>query len=97
MPARKTKKKKEEEKLEEIYFNVGHPAGYGSVNSLVQASGLPRSRVEAWLRKQRTYTTHRPARIRFPTRAYVTRGLDHQWQADLVEIRPYVQENQGYH
>ena len=83
--------------LESVYFNVGHPAGYGSVNSLIKATGLPRSKVTAWLRKQRTYTTHKPARIHFPTRRYITRGLDHQWQADLVEMRPFARENQGYH
>ena len=102
MPVRRKKKTtknndEKEQQLEDVYFNAGHPAGFGSVSALTRATGLPRTRVEAWLRKQRTYTTHKPARVRFPTRAYVTRGLDHQWQADLVEMRPYARENQGYH
>ena len=86
-----------EEELERVYFDAGHPAGYGSVNSLVKETGIPRKKVVAWLRKQRTYTTHKAARVRFPTRSYVTRGLNHQWQADLVEMRPYARVNQGYH
>lgn len=83
--------------LESVYFNIGNPAGFGSVQSLAKATKLPRKKVEAWLKKQRTYTTHKPARIHFPTRSYVTRGLNHQWQADLVEMRPFARENQGYH
>ena len=86
----------EENLLESVYFDPSNPAGYGSANRLVQSSGLSRAKVIAWLRKQRTYTTHKPARIHFPTRSYVTRGLDHQWQADLVEMQPYARENQDY-
>lgn len=82
--------------LESVYFNIGNPAGYGSIQSLTKATRLPRKKVEAWLRQQRTYTTHKPARIHFPTRSYVTRGLNQQWQADLVEMQPYARENQGY-
>jgi len=88
---------REEALLEEVYFDAGHPAGFGSLQSLVKATNLPEKIVKQWLRKQRTYTTHKPVRIRFPTRPYVTRGLDHQWQADLVEMRPFAAENQGYH
>lgn len=83
--------------LENIYFNVTHPASYASVEKLVRASGLPKKQVVAWLKKQRTYTTHKQVRRNFPTRPYVTRGLDHQWQADLVEMKPFAKENQGYH
>ena len=32
-----------------------------------------------------------------PNTLYVTRGLNHQWQADLVEMRPYPIVNQDYH
>lgn len=91
------KEKEEAALLQEVYFNAGHPAGFGSVEKLMKATGISRKKVLAWLRKQRTYTTHRPARVHYPTRAYVTRGLNHQFQADLVEMRPYAGENQGYH
>ena len=59
----------EEALLESVYYDAGNPAGYGSVHRLVEASGLTSKKVTAWLRKQRTYTTHKPARIRFPTRS----------------------------
>ena len=85
----------QEKLLEEIYFNAGHPAGYGGVQRLVKASGLSKRAVTKWLKSRRTYTTHKPARKHYPTRRYVTRGLDSQWQADLVEMRPYARLNQG--
>ena len=90
-------KAEEREKLEKVYFDVGNPGGFGGVNRLVKVSGLSKPKVEAWLKKQRTYTTHKPARKHYPTRRYMTRGIDVQWQADLVEMRPYANVNQGNH
>ena len=87
----------EENLLKQVYYDVGNPASYGGVSRLVKISNIPRKKVNAWLKSQRTYTTHHPVRKRYPTRKYVTRGLDHQWQADLVEMRPYAKQNLGYH
>ena len=83
--------------LENLYYDAGNPAGFGGVNRLVKPSGLKQNQVVRWLKRRRTYTTHKPVRKRYPTRHYVTRGIDAQWQADLVEMQPYAKENQGNH
>lgn len=85
------------QQLENIYFDAGHPAGFGGVEKLVKASKLPRTQVLKWLKARRTYTTHKPARKHYPTRRYVSRGLDYQWQADLIEMQPFAAQNEGYH
>ena len=51
---------------------------------------------DAWLRKQRTYTLHKLARLGYRTRPYKTAGIDQQWQADLVEMIPHEDVNDGY-
>ena len=84
------------DRLREAYFNAENPAAYGGVKRLAKTTGVPLKDTKQWLKSQRTYTLHKPARRRYPTRKYVTRGLDSQWQADLVEMIPYEKENQGY-
>ncbi|KAL7295117.1 hypothetical protein TKK_0011584 [Trichogramma kaykai] len=39
---------------------------------------------------------HRPGRRNYPRRKFNVRGIDETWQADLVEMLPYEQENKGY-
>ena len=85
--------------MEEHYYNASHPAGYGGVKRLVDAvppSSVRRENVERWLKGQRTYTLHKPARKRFDTRLYKTAGIDHLWQADLAEMGAYATLNDNY-
>ena len=84
------------QQLRKVYFDIGHPGGYGGVKALERATQLPHHQVEQWLREQRTYTLHRPARKRFPTRHYQVSKRDRQWQADLVEMIPFAKQNSGY-
>ena len=39
---------------------------------------------------------HKPARRNYTRRSFDVRGLDETWQADLVEMIPYAQDNKGY-
>ena len=80
----------------EYYYDPEQPAGFGGIDRLSKATGHSRSQVQKWARKQDTYTLHRDARKRFPTRPYRTKGIDYQWQADLVEMIPHAADNNDY-
>ena len=82
--------------LSAIYYDPKHPAGFASVKKLVRASGISQKNVEAWLRKQPTYTLHRMAKKKYPTRKYTVHDIDEQWQADLADVALIAQQNQGY-
>jgi len=82
--------------LENIYYDAQSSGGYGGVKRLREAAGSGKNRTETWLRNERTYTLHKPARLRYSTRPYKTAGIDQQWQADLVEMIPYEGVNKGY-
>ncbi len=43
-----------------------------------------------------TYTLHKHIRKRFETRRVYVSGIDKQWQADLVEMREFADENSGF-
>ncbi len=73
-------------KLAKIYYDPSHPAAFGGISKLAKATGEPYDEVERWLQTQRAYTLHRPVRKHFKTTPYLVRGIDGQWQADLVDV-----------
>jgi hypothetical protein len=84
------------ETLRQIYYNPEHPAAFGGVSALVRASGLSPEVVKDWLKGQSSYSLHKPARKRYSTRQYTTSGINHQWQADLVDMQAYARDNDGF-
>src|SRR3981189_480403 len=82
--------------LRQIYYNPEHPAAYGGVSALARASGLSEAVVKDWLKGQSSYTLHKPARKRYSTRHYITSGINHQGQADLVDMQAYARDNDGF-
>src|SRR5258708_16697060 len=85
------------EKLKSIYYDPEHPAAYGGVARLSKAASIPVTVVTAWLRSQPTYTLHKPARRHgYKTRKYLTSGIDHQWQSDLVDMQVEAKHNDGF-
>ena len=82
--------------LQTVYYNPSHPAGFGGVGKLSKATSGSKKQVAKWLEGESTYTLHKPARKKgYPTRPYRTKGIDYQWQADLVEMIPWARENAG--
>lgn len=98
MPAVKSivLKPTEKEKLKKIYYDASNPASYGGIEKLSQAVNLPRNKVSKWLNQQWTYGLHKRVRKTFPRRKYVTRGVNEQWQADLMDLQKLSRENSGY-
>jgi len=82
--------------LKQVYYNQKHPAGFASIQKLAKATGVSQKKVKSWLKEQPTYTLHRQARKKYPTRQYITHDLDEQWQADLAEVILIADKNQGY-
>ena len=84
------------DKLKAIYYDPNHPAGFGSVSKLAKVSGFSQKKVKEWLQKQSTYTLHRMAKKKYPTRKYVVHAIDEQWQADLADVSLIAKQNKGY-
>lgn len=80
--------------LDDIYYSP--KTGYIGVDQLSRRSNVSKKLVKDYLVEQETYTKHKPAVQRFPMRKVVVHGLDHQWQADLADMRSLASENDGY-
>jgi hypothetical protein len=77
----------------ETYYDPSQPGSLGGINALARATQNTQSATRKWLSTQLTYTLHKSARKRYPTRPYRTNKIDAQWQADLVEMIPYANVN----
>jgi hypothetical protein len=75
--------------LQNIYFNVSHPASFSSVERLYKAArttrpAITRDYVRKWLSEHDTYTLHRHARQKFKRSRLISPGLFMQADIDLA-------------
>lgn len=87
--------------LHDLYYDASHPAGYRGVNALLRHARKRRpnttlQEVKAWLRTQDPYTLHKPSRKRYSRNRIYVKGIDDQWQADLVDVRQLSRQNRGF-
>ena len=75
--------------------------GYTGVQALYKTAkkkkkSIKLDDVRKWLRKQNTYTLHKPIRRKFRRRQTVVGGIDYQWQGDLADVSSMSKYNDGY-
>ncbi len=88
-----------EEYLESIYYDPSHPASFSGANKLYSAvkhKGFKLNQIKTWLKKQDTYTLHRPVRRKFRRNKVFVPRIDHQWDADLMDMTQISSYNNGY-
>lgn len=88
-------------KLEHLYYDPKSPAGYAGEQALYQLARKKSKKIKLedvrnWLRKQKTYTLHKPIRRKFKRRQTVVAGIDYQWQADLADMSSMSKLNDNY-
>lgn len=85
-------------KLEKLYYDPAHYAGYSATDNLTRAAkpNFTRKEVTRWLESQDVYTLHRPSRRKFPRIHYNVTNIDDLWEADLIELRNLKRHNDGY-
>ena len=74
-------------KLQRRYYNPRLPGSFGGVTALKRATKQKPARVREWLSGQDTYTLHKPVRRNFRRRRIIVGGMNHQWQADLIDLQ----------
>ena len=82
--------------LGQAYYMSKRPSAYGGVGALKRATKLKQSEVKQWLSYQDAYTLHKPVRRTFSRRSIVVGGIDHQWQADLIDVQRLKKDNDSY-
>lgn len=95
----KKKKKKTtgvEVKLARRYYDPRSLGSFGGVEPLRKNSATNRKTIKNWLSFQDTYTLHKPVTHKFQRRRVIVGGIDHQWQADLIDVGNLKKANNGF-
>ena len=82
-------------KLVNTYYNHKSVGSYGGVNALAKKTKTKPEKVKEWLQTQDAYTLHKPVKHKFPRRRVIVGGINHQWQADLVDVSRLSKFNDG--
>ena len=87
--------------LHDIYYDISNPSSFSSPYVLWKAARLKNDEIKLhhvkdWMASQHTYTVHRRAVRKFRHRKLLVPRMNHQWQADLMEVIPIQKENKGY-
>ena len=81
--------------MESLYYDPRTPGSYGGLDKF-RPKIHTKKEVKEWLQTQDPYTLHKPTRRRFPRRKVLVFGIDHQWQADLVDVAKLASYNSGH-
>lgn len=87
--------------LKSIYFDPKNPASFSSVQKLLLAARKIRKDislkdVKLFLSNTYAYTSHKKVNRRFLRRKIIVRGIDDQWQIDLIDVQTLARQNNGY-
>jgi hypothetical protein len=81
-----------------IFYNPTNSASFGSPLSLYRASkkidnSITLKQVKEWLKGEFTYTLHKQVRKNFKRNPIIVKGIDDQWEADLVDMQEFAPQN----
>ena len=93
---KKKKKKTQQGVLKKAYYDIKQPGSLGGVAALARETKRKREEVSKWLSFEDTYTLHKPVRRKFLRRRTIVGGIDHQWQADLIDVQKLKKDNDGH-
>ena len=81
--------------LSKHYYQSSQPGAYGGAVALQRQTNIDGNKVREWLSHQDTYTLHKPICRQFKRRVTITGGMNHQFQADLIDMRTLRKYNDG--
>ena len=99
MNKRKKRKLDKEKKLERMvlktYYDFSNPGSYGGLERLHKTTGVPVKKLKSIMWKNSIYSLHKPLRVRYTRNPTVANSIDHQWAADLADIKNLSRYNKG--
>ena len=92
------KKEFDAKKIETLYYTIDKPGSFSGVHSFLKnlKSKVDREELKKWLEKQESYTLHKPKLKKISTSKTIVNGINDTWQIDLVDMRSFKDENDGF-
>jgi Integrase core domain len=81
--------------LRKVYYDIKHPASYGTVENLWEATKRKYSKanVQKWLSSQDPHTLHKPRTLHFSRSRYFVPNMNNLFQCDLCDMRMLAKHN----
>ena len=99
MNKRKKRKLDKEKKLERMVlktsYDFSNPGSYGGLQRLHKATGVPVKKLKSIMRNNLIYSLHKLVRVRYTRNPTVANSIDHQWAADLADMKNLSRYNKG--
>lgn len=77
------------------YYEFSNPGSYGGLGRLRKATGVPLKKLKTIMRKNLIYTLHKLVRRRYTKNPTVANSIDHEWAADLADMKNLSRHNKG--
>ena len=89
------------ELLSSIYYDTKNSASFGGIEKLYNEGlksnpTITRKQVKDWLSGELVYTLHKPVLKKFKRNRIVVERIDQQWEADLVDMQEFSEQNDNY-
>ena len=81
--------------MEQIYYDLSHPAGFGGINRLQRFTKVRRAKVKKFLDTQDVYRTFRVPKRKFKRARIIVTSMGAQFQADLFDFQKLGRQNSG--
>jgi hypothetical protein len=91
-----------EQYLKKIYYDPSNPASFSGPDKLhrfVRKDGkfvLSKYKIRKWLQRQESYSLQRPLKRSFKRNKVIVKGIDDQWDVDLIDMTKFANYNNEY-
>jgi hypothetical protein len=88
--------------LKKNYYDPSNPASFVVPDKLyrfVRKDGkivLSKYKIRKWLQRQEPYSLQRPLKRSFRRNKVIGKGIDDQWDVDLMDMTKFANYNNGY-
>ena len=81
--------------MNSIWTNIGHPAGFGSIQALSKAAKTRFQSTKKYLQSQDAYTLTKSHNRRFPRRQFIALAVNELVLTDLADVSQLSRYNKG--
>jgi hypothetical protein len=90
-----------QEIIRKIYLEPNNPASFSGQNHVLKIARkidptITLKQVKQVLDEERTYSLHKPRRIRYPRLKTIATGINSDWQCDLADFQNIKRYNKGH-
>ena len=73
-------------KILDKYYDPKNPGSFSGLSGFLKNNKVNKIEAKKLLQSTETYTYHRPVKYKFDRGKFISKGIDHIWQIDLIDV-----------